>query len=345
MSSSPKHVFAQFASILSSISWCNTYPYTAREWEQDLVDCAERAALDGFVLNVGREEWQRDRVRDCFATALAMRSTLKFFLSFDMSSIPAATSADMHEAWLVVKRRLEEYAPVIFMPAFFIDPGMIPEREIEMPALDSDKHHLRHLGGWAYMAAVSPCRPTTHYGPDSWNKNWIYRGDDWLYVRRWEQIMSMRAQVDIVQVISRTTYIAPVSGAQPKSQAWVDGFPHDPWMALTAYFAHAFRDGCAPPILQGRIFPWARPHPRDASAEKAVPRPLNWELTDDKFWVVVLATAPAQVALSTGVDEEVHLSGHDDTPDRGKSSRSFASRLKETFTVSRATEIGRTARI
>ncbi|TRM68935.1 glycoside hydrolase family 71 protein [Schizophyllum amplum] len=390
---SPKHVFAHYMV-------GNTYPYTAREWEQDLVDCAERAALDGFVLNVGREEWQRDRVLDCFATALAMRSPLKFFLSFDMSSIPAATPADvdflcdymsrlahhpnmfryhgrvvvstfagegatfgcssLDEAWLLVKRRLGEYAPIFFMPAFFIDPARYPSlssmdgsfhwnggwplhlsptchrREIEMPALDSDKHHLRHLGGRAYMAAVSPWF-FTHYGADSWNKNWIYRGDDWLYVRRWEQIMSIRAQIDIVQVISwndygESHYIAPVRGAQPNSQAWVDGFPHDPWMTLTAYFARAFRDGHAPPILRDRIFMWARPHPRDAPADETIPRPANWELTDDKFWVVVLATAPAKVILSTGGDEGAHVSGHDDAPDRGKPSRSFTSRLKETFT-------------
>lgn len=31
---------------------------------------------------------------------------------------------------------------------------------------------------------------------------WIYRGDDWLLVRRWEYLISIRDQVDIVQVIS-----------------------------------------------------------------------------------------------------------------------------------------------
>lgn len=31
---------------------------------------------------------------------------------------------------------------------------------------------------------------------------WIYRGDDWLFVRRWEQLIAMRDQVDMVQVVS-----------------------------------------------------------------------------------------------------------------------------------------------
>ena len=31
---------------------------------------------------------------------------------------------------------------------------------------------------------------------------WIYRGDDWLLVRRWEYMLAQRSAIDIVQVIS-----------------------------------------------------------------------------------------------------------------------------------------------
>jgi hypothetical protein len=31
---------------------------------------------------------------------------------------------------------------------------------------------------------------------------WIYRGDDWLLVRRWEYLLARRSAIDIVQVIS-----------------------------------------------------------------------------------------------------------------------------------------------
>lgn len=31
---------------------------------------------------------------------------------------------------------------------------------------------------------------------------WIYRGDDWLLVRRWESLLAQRSAIDIVQVIS-----------------------------------------------------------------------------------------------------------------------------------------------
>lgn len=120
-------------------------------------------------------------------------------------------------------------------------------------------------------------------------------------------------------------YIAPVRGAQPNSEAWVDGFPHSPWLMLNAYFARAFKEGAMPPIEHDRIFVWARPHPKDATALDTVPRPRNWELvsprsppeslqtahtqmplqTDDKFWVVVFARAPCLALLSAG-DERSH---------------------------------------
>ena len=31
---------------------------------------------------------------------------------------------------------------------------------------------------------------------------WIYRGDDWLFVRRWENLVKRRDMIDIVQIIS-----------------------------------------------------------------------------------------------------------------------------------------------
>ncbi|KAJ3564227.1 hypothetical protein NP233_g8433 [Leucocoprinus birnbaumii] len=145
------------------------------------------------------------------------------------------------------------------------------------------------------MAAVSPWF-FTHYGPDSWNKNWIYRADDWLFVRRWEQLIKMRNSVDFVQVIS---WNASFQGAQPNSQAWVDGYPHEAWLRLNSFFSRAFKDGIYPRIVKDVIFVWARPHPKGAIANEGVPRPEKWELTDDLMWIVVFATAPATIKIQT----------------------------------------------
>ncbi|KAI0300444.1 glycoside hydrolase family 71 protein [Multifurca ochricompacta] len=350
----------------------NTYPYTPHDWIAD-IQLAQANGFDAFALNVGCEDWQKERVGDCYAAAHQLHTDFKLFLSFDMTSIPGETDADveflrqymelfgrhpnqflykggalvstfagdwctfgqpsLHEAWGFARSTLESVCPIHLVPAFFIDPARYPlltsvdgifhwnggwpihlttdssRKEVECPTLDTDHHHLRHLYGRTYMAAVSPWF-FTHYGPDSWNKNWTYRGDDWLLVRRWEHLLAHRNGIDIVQVISwndygESHYLAPVRGAQPNSQAWVDGFPHTPWLVLNAYFAHAFKEGRMPPIEQDRLFVWARPHPKSATAPDTVPRPRGWELTDDRFWVIVMAHSPCSVVLDTG-DERPH---------------------------------------
>ncbi|KAL4266081.1 Glycoside hydrolase family 71 [Pleurotus pulmonarius] len=347
----------------------NTYPYVLRDWSED-IELALLHHLDGFVLNIGSEDWQKDRVADCFqATEAPGLSSFKLFFSFDMSVIPCKTQGDiqhlleyikrwgnhpsmyrrdgkvvvstfagesslfgfgdMETAWDFLKKCLGETVPICFMPSFFIDPARydrlhfmdgvfnwnggwplhlspgMPREALESCKLDTDDHHLRCLGGRSFMAAVSPWF-FTHYGPETWNKNWIYRGDDWLFLRRWNQLIAARDRIDIVQIISwndygESHYIGPIKGAQPNSQAWVDGFDHLPWLKLSGYFARAFKEGVYPSIEEDQIYMWARPHPKDAeAADDNVPRPRNWELTDDTFWVVVLAKAPGMLVLSVG---------------------------------------------
>jgi glucan endo-1,3-alpha-glucosidase len=65
----------------------------------------------------------------------------------------------------------------------------------------SDTRYINNLGGKTYMPAVSPCF-FTYYGPNSWNKNWLYRSDNWLLATRWEKIISMRSQSDMVEVLT-----------------------------------------------------------------------------------------------------------------------------------------------
>lgn len=234
----------------------------------------------------------------------------------------------MEKGWAYVKATLGAITPVYFVPSLFINPARYPRiaaldgafnwnggwpieltpnhprEQIVNAKLDSDAVHIRNLtGGRTFMAAVSPWF-FTHYGPDSWNKNWIYRGDDWLFVRRWEQLIAMRDRVDIAQVISwndygESHYIGPIKGAQPNSQAWVDGYPHEAWLRLNSYFARAFKEGTYPTITKDEIYLWGRPHPKVAGSADHVGRPKNWELTDDLLWAVVFATAPATVELYT----------------------------------------------
>ena len=59
----------------------------------------------------------------------------------------------------------------------------------------------------------------------------MLRGDNWLYNKRWEQLVANRNLVDAVEIISwndygESTYIGPIGKDQPGSQAWVTGFDH-----------------------------------------------------------------------------------------------------------------------
>ncbi|PPR02844.1 hypothetical protein CVT24_002322 [Panaeolus cyanescens] len=178
---------------------------------------------------------------------------------------------------------------------------------------DTDNQHISGLSALAdnaersgkqlYMGAVSPWF-FTHYGPDSYNKNFVYLSDQHLYSKRWESIIDSRDSFDIIQVLSwndygESHYIGPIKGDQPKSQAWTDGMDHTGWLELTGYYATAFKTGQFPTVEKDKLFMWSRPHPAKASSPDPVPQPTNYELFEDTVWAVVMATAPSTVTLTT----------------------------------------------
>ena len=159
----------------------------------------------------------------------------------------------------------------------------------------SDVQYMNALGSKEYMPAVSPFF-YTHFGANSWNKNWLYRSDDWLYCTRWEQIISMRGSVHMTEILTwndygESSYIGPIEGALPAgSDAWVDGFDHTALAPLTNYYATAFKTGNYPSISQDQIIMWSRPHPHDATASNdGAGQPTGWQNTDDNLYAVVLA--------------------------------------------------------
>ncbi|PPQ65381.1 hypothetical protein CVT26_000006 [Gymnopilus dilepis] len=153
-----------------------------------------------------------------------------------------------------------------------------------------------------YMGAVSPWF-FTHYGPDSFNKNFVFLADQHLYAKRWESIIDSRAQFDIVEIISwndygESHYVGPIKGAQPNSQAWTNGMNHSAWLDLTRYYATAYKTGQFPAIEKDQIFMWSRPHSTSAQAPDPVPQPTNFQILEDAVWAVVMATEPSTVVLS-----------------------------------------------
>lgn len=113
----------------------------------------------------------------------------------------------------------------------------------------SDRSYTIALGSnKGYMPAVSPAF-FTYYSPQSYNKNWIYRGDDWLLATRMEQLISIRNSVVMAELISwngqssiaynnhvrihadrldygESHYVGPIRADQPNSQGWTNGMPH-----------------------------------------------------------------------------------------------------------------------
>ncbi|KAA1477920.1 glycoside hydrolase [Dentipellis sp. KUC8613] len=155
----------------------------------------------------------------------------------------------------------------------------------------------------AYMAPVSPWF-FTHFGQNTYNKNWIYRGDEWLLAARWDILIAHRDQVDIVQIVSwndygESHYVGPIEGALPAgSEAWTNGFEHTAWLKMMEYYIAAFKTGTYPDVHEDHVFLWARLDPANANASKdGVGKPRNWEWTEDYLWAVIFLTAPANVTL------------------------------------------------
>ncbi|KAJ9112555.1 hypothetical protein QFC19_000572 [Naganishia cerealis] len=170
----------------------------------------------------------------------------------------------------------------------------------------SDTTYINALGSKEYMAAVSPAF-FTHFPVTGWNKNWIYRGDDWLYSKRWEDVIAMRDKVKMVEILTwndygEASYIGPVDGALPAgSEVWTNGFPHTAWLQMTKYYAQAFKTGSWPTLSSDSIIVWARPHPKAATASNdATGRPSGWDRTDDNLYALVFATDSATVTLTAG---------------------------------------------
>ncbi|KAF6752781.1 alpha-1,3-glucanase [Ephemerocybe angulata] len=223
----------------------------------------------------------------------------------------------INEGW---RRILKTDLPAVhFIASFFMDPAIYGSIDSANGAFswDSawpmgnydidasyDNEYRRYLNGRTYMAGVSPWF-FTHYGPDSYNKNFIFRADNWLLAERWEILIRDRELLDIVQIITwndfgESHYMGPIDGAQPKSESWTTGFDHQGWLDLQHYYITAYKTGRYPEIERDRIFLWGRLYPAAASSPDPLDRPQNFNYTEDFVWGVVLLTEEARLDLSCG---------------------------------------------
>lgn len=203
-----------------------------------------------------------------------------------------------------------------FMPAFTSDPAGLSQYSIDAELnwgsawptgasdieTSRDKYFLSLLGSDRYAGTVSP----GFFGHFSY-KNFIWRGDDWLYAMRWEQIIGMRQQIDHIEVVSwndygESTYVGPIEGAMPtEAEAWATAsFPHTDILSLQAFYSVAWKTGTYPAITQDKVWIWSRAYPAMGTATSdplGPPSGQSW--TNDNFYAQVHLTAAASVILST----------------------------------------------
>ncbi|KAL0959133.1 hypothetical protein HGRIS_014424 [Hohenbuehelia grisea] len=203
-------------------------------------------------------------------------------------------TGNLNDGWSSVLKR--EMRPNHFIPAFFMSPSDFAGYPVMDGAFnwnsgwppagdditfDRDAEYVNNLGGRSYMAAMSPWF-FTHYGANTYNKNFIFRGDDWLVASRWESILEHRSSVDLVEIITwndygESHYVGPIEGSQPGSESWVNGFDHTAWLDIMQYYITAFKTGAFPAVSADRIFLWARLYPAGADAPDSIGRPFNWQ--------------------------------------------------------------------
>ncbi|OSD07718.1 glycoside hydrolase family 71 protein [Trametes coccinea BRFM310] len=230
----------------------------------------------------------------------------------------------LNQGWMnAVKPANASLPSVWFVPSFFVDPSTFSRLSVIDGAFHwnsawpmgnynvtfaPDLSYINNLGNRTYMASVAPWF-FTHYGPQSYNKNFIYRGDDWLFAQRWELLVQNRTLVPLTQVLTwndfgESHYLGPIEGMQPQSQAWVNGFDHQPWLDLMQYYIAAYKTGSYPAIGKDRVFLWGRLYPTNATTTDPVAKPDNWPWTQDYLWSVALLTSPANVTLSCGTSSQ-----------------------------------------
>ncbi|KAL7415268.1 glycoside hydrolase [Mrakia frigida] len=221
---------------------------------------------------------------------------------------------------------------MFFVPSVFTDPSTFASVDVMDGELNwnggwpmgnteisfaSDETYLKGLGSKALMASVSPGF-FTHYSPSSWNKNWIFLSDGFLYAKRWELLVQNRDKVDLVEAVTwndygESSYVGPIEGAQPNSEAWVDGFDHTPLLDINKYYSEAFKTGSFPSITADKVFLTARPHHNQAVATAdTMGRPTGGQggpsegylWAQNKFFAFVLATDDGEIKLQSGASTE-----------------------------------------
>ncbi|KAJ3732630.1 glycosyl hydrolase family 71-domain-containing protein [Lentinula guzmanii] len=323
----------------------NTYEYTRDSWLNDF-DQIRAKDIDAVALNIGRDTWQSARVQDAYSAAAMVGMSV--FVSFDYTSfdcniettvnwvnaykgLPGQFKIDGRpmissysgdclgpDGWQTIRDQTGGF----LMPFIYGDDDQQLKKGSSYGFFDSwycwgcawpqgnynkttdDDHYYMNILESRYATTISPWM-FTHYD----NKNFYLRGDDWLLITRWEQLISMRDQLTFVEMVTWNDYgesdyfgTGPSSAnSQPSGTTWTDGFPHNGFFDLSAYYITYFKTGVYPRITKDTVYFWLRPHPASINAKNdPLPKPEGWDWTSDTLWAAAFCSSTCNVTLRVG---------------------------------------------
>ncbi|GAA5884218.1 hypothetical protein JCM16303_002413 [Sporobolomyces ruberrimus] len=152
--------------------------------------------------------------------------------------------------------------------------------------------------------------------------NYVMAGGNWLLATHYQDLIELGDRSpDHIELITfndwgESTYFSPVRDRANQPHETVDtavyankDHDHVPFLWLSAYYSHWFKNGVAPKITKDVIFWWYRGQETQASPPNdPLEQPSGWEALTDTIWAVVMipedSKAKEVVITSAGKDVE-----------------------------------------
>ncbi|KAL7420747.1 hypothetical protein Q5752_004699 [Cryptotrichosporon argae] len=342
-SSSDKYVFAHFmVGIVSS--------YTQAAWEADMTLAASKG-IDGFALNIGVDSYTSQQLSYAYAAAAAVgfkcfiSFDFNWYTTSNTSGVIDMLSQFVTESaqftvdgaayvstfigdgfdWATVQAGVgtqlyvvpdwdasADYAADAALAGLFSWDAWPNSDNAPINAsmtTANDETYIAALGGKPYMAPISPWF-FTHFGADSYDKNWLFKSET-LWKDRWDQILSMSADLQFVEIITWNDYgessaIGPYDTPHTDdgSSAWAAGLDHTPMMDLMVPYIAAFKAGASEvTVTDDLLVYWHRPHLKTAecdSTDSAGVKPTGWDYVSDTVFVTTLTSSGGSFTATSG---------------------------------------------
>ncbi|KZP22436.1 glycoside hydrolase family 71 protein [Athelia psychrophila] len=341
--SGTKYVFAHF--IVGFVA-----SYLQADWTADM-QLAQAIGIDGFALDIGKDPYNAAQLGYAYAAAeaLGFKVFLSFDFTYWNSSdtstiasyistygpLPAqftyngdvfvsTFSGDGFDWAAVAAESKALYACPNYQASSFSTSSGVScflswnawsssdNKPVDASMTTAgDVDYINTLGSDAYMMPISPWF-FTHYGPGSYNKNWIFYAD-YQWTSRWEAALSLAPQfLEILtwNDFSESHYIGPLHPNKPSVYAgntstgaveWVTGMPHDAWRDVAAVYIAAYKAGAsAPTVKTEELVYYYRPNPKDATCSDSVAQPTGYDYDGDSIFVIAMTTSAGTVVINSG---------------------------------------------